>query len=117
MDTDDPALATSDPLLDGSVDPLLIRLADDVVEGAGLLAPERRLMLGYVWLKAQRDWLRELICKNPRIRALRQESATSLAELAAAIADLLAAFLHRAAAATVAMLLVTIGLERLCRGL
>ncbi|MTD47337.1 hypothetical protein GKE82_24330 [Conexibacter sp. W3-3-2] len=99
-------------LLDLDDDLLLVQLADDVAAGVGPLDPDRKRRIAKAWLDAQEDRLRDAVCSDPRVSAARADGEALL--IAAAIADLVAPLFGGPPAATVAVLLVRRGLDRLC---
>jgi hypothetical protein len=101
-------------LLELTEDALLARLADEVALGVGPLDPARKRAIAKAWLDAQRDRLRDAVCGDPRVQAIRTGEAGDLVELAAAVSDLVASVTGKLPAATVAMLLVKQGLGQLC---
>jgi hypothetical protein len=100
-------------LLDLEDDALLVQLADDVAAGVGPLDPERKRGIARAWLDAQEDRLRDVVCNDPRVRQARAGQGDDLLT-AAAIADLMSPLIGVPPAATVAVLLVRRGLDRLC---
>jgi hypothetical protein len=95
-------------------DELLVDLADKVVIGVGPLDPARKRTVARAWLEAQVDRLRDAICSDPGVQALRKNDQRDLLDLAVAVTDLVAGIVGAVPAATVSVLLVRQGLERLC---
>ncbi len=93
---------------------LLLRLSEQVALGVGPLDPQRKLAIARAWMDAQQERLRDAVCGDPRVRALRDDASAGDLELAAAICDLVATIAGGLPTATVAMLLVRRGLDRLC---
>jgi hypothetical protein len=112
--TTDGYRAAVEPLLNLSEADLLVRLADDVALGVGPLDPDRKRSIARAWLDAQREALRDAVCGNARIRLLRETAADDSVELAAAVADLVAGVSGKLPAATVAVLMLKVGLDGYC---
>jgi hypothetical protein len=95
-------------------DELLVDLADMIALGVGPLDPSRKRSIGRAWLEAQTDRLREAICNDPRVQAVRNDEHADVVDLAAAVTDLVATIVGGVPAAVVSVILVRRGLDRLC---
>jgi hypothetical protein len=102
------------PLISLDEDALLERLADEVTLGVGPVDPSGKRAIARAWMDAQRQRLRRALCHKPQIETLRVSASSDSLNLAAAVADLIASITGTLPAATVAMLLVRTGLDRLC---
>jgi hypothetical protein len=101
-------------LLSLDEDALLERLAEEVIVAAGPLDRERKRQLARVWLDAQRTRLREAVCGHAIAQDIASRKDDDLVDSLAALADLVASVTGKLPAATVAVLLVRSGLDRLC---
>lgn len=99
---------------DSSTDDLLLTLAGEILVTAGPIDDERKRSIAKAWIDAVIDEVKDSLCSDTRIQALKRQLNTDEAEKAAIVADALAALVGVAALATASVLIVRFGLERLC---
>ncbi len=98
-------------LLSFSEDDLLASIGESLVGRSALPRSRAELIaLGRAWLQANLNKIRELVC--PHAPQLLKE--TNLEKLVTTIADMLAAVFYSVAPVTVAVLIVRVGVEKLC---
>lgn len=91
-------------------------LGEQLSAGASGLSRRVLAALGREWLKENLPKLRSAICHDKKVAKLRNEDGRDTAALVSAVADAVAPFLHVPSVATVAVLLVTYGLTKICSG-
>lgn len=87
-------------------------------QSLGLSAPnsKRKREIGRTWLKSRSSKFSELICQDQRVKILmKSETADRRIELAAVVADLLAASFTSLPIFTVTALLIKNGIHELCK--
>jgi len=103
--------APSPDLLTLSDDDLLASIGESLVGRSALPRSRAELIaLGRAWFQANLNKIRDVVC--PHAPQLLKE--TNLEKLVTVIADMLAAAFFSVAPVTVAMLVVRVGLEKLC---
>lgn len=97
-------------------DELYFLIVDGVVAGAGPLEDDQRRFIGKAWFDAQVNRLRTKICES---EIAKQRSKAGDISAVLALAEVLAsdpAIGHTAVAAAMAVLILRLGLDRLCAG-